>query len=235
MGDYETTTSVARHASGRKDRHRRKKYRRDRVRPEDRDDLGPARRTTPGRTSSRTATRMTTATTTRSAVAVGRRRRRPSGPHKGDDDDVMVQVQGSWPRSCTARSSSTRPWRGCSTASASCAGARRARRAEPAARQPSAVAEHGDGAACRTRRRRTGERGGLTARKRRHAAAPPRRWRARTDCSWTEYKRGRASRLRRAQAPDERPTTKMRRRKRTRARSSRRPCTTASTAGPYCT
>ena len=40
MGDYEDhDLLVARHASSRKDRHRRRKYRRDRVRPEDRDDL----------------------------------------------------------------------------------------------------------------------------------------------------------------------------------------------------
>ena len=40
MADYEDhDLLVARHASSRKDRHRRRKYRRDRVRPEDRDDL----------------------------------------------------------------------------------------------------------------------------------------------------------------------------------------------------
>ena len=40
MGDYEDhDLLVARHTSSRKDRHRRRKYRRDRVRPEDRDDL----------------------------------------------------------------------------------------------------------------------------------------------------------------------------------------------------
>ena len=40
MGDYEDhDLLVARHASSRKDRHRRRKYRRDRVRPEDHEDL----------------------------------------------------------------------------------------------------------------------------------------------------------------------------------------------------
>ena len=148
-----------------------------------------ASRTTPGRTSSRTATRTTTATIMRRGGRGRRRRRRPSGLHKGATTTTSwSRSSGSWPRSCTARSSSTRPWRSCSTASASwrrsSSSATSRAGSTSSASRPSCRAWR-RARSCGTRRRQDrrarGPGTGTTTPAR--CRASPRRWRARTGSS----------------------------------------------------
>ena len=96
MGDYEDhDLLVARHTSSRKDRHRRKKYRRDRVRPEDHEDLVAGLRQSHDAwtdvVKDRHADDFYHDDERRSRSASASPVKRP--PPRRDDDDVMVQVQ----------------------------------------------------------------------------------------------------------------------------------------------
>ena len=97
MADYEDhDLLVARHASSRKDRHRRRKYRRDRVRPEDRDDLVAGLRQSHDAWTDVVKDRHADDDfyhddERRSRSASASPVKRP--PQRRDDDDVMVQVQ----------------------------------------------------------------------------------------------------------------------------------------------
>ena len=97
MGDYEDhDLLVARHTSSRKDRHRRKKYRRDRVRPEDHEDLVAGLRQSHDAWTDVVKDRHADDDRydyeeRRSRSASASPVKRP--PPRRDDDDVMVQVQ----------------------------------------------------------------------------------------------------------------------------------------------
>ena len=97
MGDYEDhDLLVARHASSRKDRHRRRKYRRDRVRPEDRDDLVAGLRQSHDAWTDVVKDRHADDDfyhddERRSRSASASPAKRP--PQRRDDDNVMVEVQ----------------------------------------------------------------------------------------------------------------------------------------------
>ena len=97
MADYEDhDLLVARHTSSRKDRHRRKKYRRDRVRPEDHDDLVAGLRQSHDAWTDVVKDRHADDDRydyeeRRSRSASASPAKRP--PQRRDDDDVMVQVQ----------------------------------------------------------------------------------------------------------------------------------------------
>ena len=97
MGDYEDhDLLVARHTSSRKDRHRRKKYRRDRVRPEDHEDLVAGLRQSHDAWTDVVKDRHADDDRydyeeRRSRSASASPAKRP--PQRRDDDDVMVQVQ----------------------------------------------------------------------------------------------------------------------------------------------
>ena len=97
MGDYEDhDLLVARHTSSRKDRHRRKKYRRDRVRPEDHDDLVAGLRQSHDAWTDVVKDRHADDDRydyeeRRSRSASASPAKRP--PQRRDDDDVMLQVQ----------------------------------------------------------------------------------------------------------------------------------------------
>ena len=97
MADYEDhDLLVARHTSSRKDRHRRKKYRRDRVRPEDHEDLVAGLRQSHDAWTDVVKDRHADDDRyeyeeRRSRSASASPVKRP--PPRRDDDDVMVQVQ----------------------------------------------------------------------------------------------------------------------------------------------
>ena len=97
MADYEDhDLLVARHTSSRKDRHRRKKYRRDRVRPEDHEDLVAGLRQSHDAWTDVVKDRHADDDRydyeeRRSRSASASPAKRP--PQRRDDDDVMVQVQ----------------------------------------------------------------------------------------------------------------------------------------------
>ena len=97
MGDYEDhDLLVARHTSSRKDRHRRKKYRRDRERPEDHEDLVAGLRQSHDAWTDVVKDRHADDDRydyeeRRSRSASASPAKRP--PQRRDDDDVMVQVQ----------------------------------------------------------------------------------------------------------------------------------------------
>ena len=160
MGDYEDhDLLVARHTSSRKDRHRRKKYRRDRVRPEDHEDLVAGLR--------QSHDAWTDVVKDRHAdddrydyeerrVAVGAGVARPSGRRRGATTTTSwSRSSGSWPRSCTAGAAPRVHGEAARPPAQARAGARRARQAEPggtsSASRPSCRAWR-RARSCRTRR-----------------------------------------------------------------------------------